>query len=486
MSLDGLFRFAIGHSLEIIICFDENGIITYANPSAEQQLEFDEGLCGHPIKEVFPGDFTVEDKLPDFKLRSGNHMKDMMAYRKNRTCFPAKGRLYLYEEPGEKRQYVFIAYNFSNESFLEKKASQAGQEAEEALKVKSEFVANVTHELRTPVNGISGNARELLAMETDQEKRKRLDLIEHGCRDMNELINSILDFSKLEAGKFTLEPREFDFREMIDYVKDNHSSRMTEKGLEFSVSVSPNIPKTVIGDKLRIEQILNNLLSNAYKFTAVGSIHLEALKTTQIDNRIELFFMVMDTGCGIAKDKQDKLFQSFVQADASISRRFGGTGLGLNICKQLSELMGGSIHVESTEGKGSNFSFHIWLEVPMEEVGEERVYQPAYSMDTGSLFAKLQNMSEEQNNQKVWIYDTTENREEVRKKMSKLVLSVEMDNWEKAEMFAEALKTLLAEAPREVKSAALRLKMSVQKGDRGKTMEAFDSLQQLLINSGRE
>ena len=107
-------------------------------------------------------------------------------------------------------------------------------------------------------------------------------------------------------------------------------------------------------------------------------------------------------------------------------------------------------------------------------------------MDTGSLFAKLQNMSEEQNNQKVWIYDTTENREEVRKKMSKLVLSVEMDNWEKAEMFAEALKTLLAEAPREVKSAALRLKMSVQKGDRGKTMEAFDSLQQLLINSGRE
>ena len=122
----------------------------------------------------------------------------------------------------------------------------------------------------------------------------------------------------------------------------------------------------------------------------------------------------------------------------------------------------------------------------MEEVGEERVYQPAYSMDTGSLFAKLQNMSEEQNNQKVWIYDTTENREEVRKKMSKLVLSVEMDNWEKAEMFAEALKTLLAEAPREVKSAALRLKMSVQKGDRGKTMETFDSLQQLLINSGRE
>ena len=97
MSLDGLFRFAIGHSLEIIICFDENGIITYANPSAEQQLEFEEGLCGHPIKEVFPGDFTVEDKLPDFKLRSGNHMKDMMAYRKNRTCFPAKGRLYLYE-----------------------------------------------------------------------------------------------------------------------------------------------------------------------------------------------------------------------------------------------------------------------------------------------------------------------------------------------------------------------------------------------------
>ena len=484
MELEGLFRFSIDNALELIISFDENGIITYANPSAKQQLEFEEGLYGHQIKEIFPAEFQSEGEKAVPLQKSGNVLRDMMAYRKNKTCFPAKGRLFLYREQGEKKQYVCIAYNISNESFLEKKASQAGQEAEDALKVKSEFVANVTHELRTPVNGISGNARELLAMETDKDKRKRLELIEHGCQDMNTLINSILDFSKLEAGKFTLEPRKFDFREMMEYVKENHSNRIIEKGLEFTISVSPKIPVYVIGDKLRIVQILNNLISNAYKFTSVGGIHVEVVKTAQTDNRIELFFMVIDTGIGIPKDKQDKLFQSFVQADASISRRYGGTGLGLNICKQLTELMGGSIHVESEYEKGSTFTFHIWVEIPEEEAGAESVSEPSVDVDTQSLLKKLQNISEERVSKKIWQYGTTENNNEVKKKMSKLILSVEMENWEKAEMFAESVKKLLEDAPREVKSAALRLKMSVQKGDYGKTTETFELLQGIIMDHG--
>lgn len=484
MNLDGLFHFAIQNSLEIIIGFDENGIITYANPSAEAQLQYEEGLFGQRFLDIFPGEIVIDPRKPDFSLASGNTMRDIMAYRKNRTCFPTKGRVYLYDQQGERKQYVFIAYNSSNESFLEKKASQAGQAAEDALKVKSEFVANVTHELRTPVNGISGNARELLAMETDKDKRKRLELIEHGCRDMNELINSILDFSKLEAGKFTLEPRKFDFSEMMEYVRENHSSRIIEKGLDFSISVSPNIPRYVVGDKLRIVQILNNLLSNAYKFTSVGGIHVEVIKTAQIGRRAELFFMIMDTGCGIAQEKQGILFQSFVQADASISRKYGGTGLGLNICKQLSELMGGNIHLESEEGKGSTFTFHIWVELPEDENDADKASEASYQVDSLSLMNKLQNVSQSGTNRKIWVFDTAENREEVEKKMSKLVLSVEMENWEKAEMFAEAIKQLLAEAPREIKSGALRLKMSVQKGDYEKTMEAFETLQKMLMNPG--
>ena len=144
---------------------------------------------------------------------------------------------------------------------------------------------------------------------------------------MHALINNILDFSKLEAGKFILEPRKFDFRNMIDYVKGNHSNRMTEKGLDFSITVSPEIPEYIIGDELRIVQILNNLISNAYKFTSVGEIHVEVVKTAQSGTRAELFFMVIDTGIGIAKANQDKLFIRFSQVDAIISRRYGGTGL---------------------------------------------------------------------------------------------------------------------------------------------------------------
>lgn len=172
----------------------------------------------------------------------------------------------------------------------------------------------------------------------------------------------------MEAGKFTLEQREFDFRSMMDMSRRTIRIRSQKKACSLAWSISPEIPEHIIGDELRIVQVLNNLLSNACKFTSVGRIAVEVVKTSQIHNRMELFFLVIDTGIGISKEDQDKLFQSFSQVDASISRRYGGTGLGLNICKQLVELMDGSIHVESTQGQGSMFSFQIWVETPQSEL----------------------------------------------------------------------------------------------------------------------
>ena len=304
---------------------------------------------------------------------------------------------------------------------------------------------------------------------------------------MHALINNILDFSKLEAGKFVLEPRKFNFRNMIDYVKGNHSARITEKGLDFTIKVSPEIPECIIGDELRIVQVLNNLISNAYKFTSVGGVHVEAVKTAQNGKQIELFFMVIDTGIGIAKADQDKLFKSFSQVDASISRKYGGTGLGLNICKQLVELMGGNIHVESNLGKGTIFSFHIWVELPEEECKGNNVQQSTESSggntvrtDEQVLLQKLQSLTEGNLSENIWKYGTPENKEEIEKKMSKLILSVEMENWEKAEMFAETVKQLLEEAPKEIKSAALRMKMAVQRGNYEKATSAFETLQELI------
>lgn len=488
MEQANFFQFTIEQALEMMIVFDACGTILYANPAAENMLKYKDTLYGQCITEIFP----MEEDLKECVEKYAGEVQKLMAYRGNRTCFPVNVKIVLCPETFQGKQpvYVCVANDTSAENFLEKKIGQVEQEAKEAAKVKSEFVANVTHELRTPVNGILGNAQELLNRENEPGKIKLLQLIERGCRDMNALINNILDFSKLEAGKFTLESRKFCFRNMIDYVKGNHSNRMIEKGLDFSITVSPEIPQCVIGDELRIVQILNNLISNAYKFTSVGGVHVEVVKTAQSGKRAELFFIVMDSGIGIAKEKQDKLFQSFSQVDMSISRKYGGTGLGLNICKQLVELMGGDIHVESGKGKGTSFSFHIWVELP-EDCEEVLPQEPEIekgicqiNVDVEQeLFNKLHRLTENQVNENTWKYGTPENREEIQKKISKLMLSVVMENWEKAEMLAETVKQLVEEAPKEIKSAAFRLKMAVQRGDSSKVTEMHERLQKMMEDS---
>ena len=473
MEQNDLFQFSMDHALEIVLIFGEDGVITYANQSAKRQLEYGDELCGCHISDIFPGEFEGIGTQLDVKSDAESVISDIVAYRKNRTCFPVEIRVVSYG--GTPVTYICMAYNSSEMQLMQKKAAKADAQMEEASKLKSEFVANVTHELRTPVNGILGNTRELIGIEAAEDKLKLLRLIERGCNDMHAIINNILDFSKLEAGKFILEPREFNLRNMIDYVKSNHRNKITEKGLEFFVTIAPEVPECIIGDELRIVQILNNLLSNACKFTSVGKIMLEVVKTSQMDNRVELFFLVIDTGIGIDKADEDKLFKSFSQVDASISRRYGGTGLGLNICKQLVELMDGNIRVESERGKGSMFSFHIWVEIPQDEIKKQTGSMENYTVPT-----MVQSLSEIEDNQSIWQYGEAENLDEIRKKMSKLILSVEMENWEKAEMFAETVKQLTKDAPAEVKSGALRLKMAVQKGDYEKVSAAFEKLQTLI------
>lgn len=509
MDQNSLFRFSIDNAMEMVFIFDDSGKILYANGSAGDALEYYENLCGGMITDIFPGEFTLQDGIMNYNCRMDGTYQNMMAYRKNRTCFPAKVKFLIHNEtsnmfaiPGRRfddlplyggqRTYICMAYDISKEDFLEKKINNADKEVEVALKVKSEFIANVTHELRTPVNGILGNTMELLEKEEEKAKIRLLQMVERGCRDMNAIINNVLDFSKLEAGKFTLEKREFEFRNMIEYVEANHRPRITEKGLNFSISVSEDIPQHIIGDELRIVQILNNLISNAYKFTTVGGIHVEVVRTAVSGNRMELFFMIIDSGIGIAVADLDKLFKSFSQVDASISRKYGGTGLGLNICKQLVELMEGNINVESTVGKGSTFSFQIWVDIPddhmeecskgNEEESHSGMFVTEYSVNMGSdrLLDKLQSLSEQTAKEDIRQFGTPENRAELEKKMSKLILCVEMENWEKAEMFADSVKQLVEGAPREIKSAALRMKMAVQKGDYDKAQAAYELLQKNL------
>lgn len=474
---DEKYIFPTEEALEMIITFDRKGIISYANKTAKEKLECDRDLCGRHIEKIFPNTFKDTGDGFETEISFGNEIQNLVAYRANLTCFPVETRIF--EKDSETGIYICMANDILEKEHLAREVEQVRQEAQEAMKVKSEFVANVTHELRTPVNGILGNVKELLEVEQEAQTERSLRLIERCCGDMNKIINNILDFSKLEAGKFTLEPRKFHFRNMLDYVRSNHINKITEKGLEFFMTVSPQIPEYIIGDELRIVQVLNNLLSNAQKFTAVGKITVEVVKTAQIGDRMELFFIVKDTGIGIDSNDLDKLFQSFSQVDASISRRYGGTGLGLNICKQLIELMGGGIEVESEKNVGSIFSFSIWVDACEEEQDSaqtsDTLFPPLTSGD--GVFPENE---EEKKPEDIKTYGTAENLENLKKILSKLILCVEMENWEKAEMFMETVRQLTEEAPWEVKRVVLRLKMAIQKENYDKITSEFDNLNNFL------
>lgn len=453
--------------LEMMLYFDRMGAVTYSNKMANVLLGY-EDMVNVQISDVFPGVFEItRDGFQTEYAIDGSDI-EVMAYRKNRTFFKIIARIF--PNPFAANSYILVGADISKQAAMEKEITTIKENAADIDQVKNEFVANVTHELRTPVNGILGNTRELLTHGLGDEDTRILNMIERGCEDMNALINNILDFSKLEAGKFQLEPREFVFRNMIDYVKSNHINKIHEKGLDFFVTVSPDIPEKIIGDELRIVQILNNLLSNAAKFTTVGKVMMEAVPTAKTGNRMEIFFMVMDTGIGIDKKNQDKLFKSFSQVEASISRRFGGTGLGLNISKQLVELMGGHINVESEPGKGTTFTFSIWVDVPedgssSDGVAEYKTVAPVFT--SASAESAIENTR---------VYGSKENIEEIRKRLTKLALCIDMETWDKAEMFMDAIKQLTDGAPREISTAVLKLKMAVQKENIEKANDAIDAL----------
>ena len=460
-----LFEQIIDSAIEIFLSYDDDKRILMMNESARKELMYTDNDIGTSVSRLFQNEDMSE-------ITYDGMIRQMMIYRSNQTCFRAQVKVI--KTDSQIAPHVLMIRNISDQYALEKAAEIARKETEATAKVKTEFVANVTHELRTPVNGILGNTNILLENETDPKKIGLLNTISKSCGAMNELINGILDFSKLDAGKFTLENRKFNFRNMIDYVKSTHMPKITEKGLKFFVTISPDIPEFVIGDELRISQILNNLLSNACKFTNVGKISLEALMTAQEKNRIELFFIVLDTGIGIAKSDEDKLFKSFSQVDASVSRKYGGTGLGLNISKQLVDLMGGHITVDSELNKGTMFSFSIWVETPEEETSEVKL-----PVDNNYAKNIHEALGADDEIEKAYIYGSEENRKELDEHMSKLILCLEMENWEKAENFSNSIKQLTIQAPKDIKVAALRMKMAVQKADYDRSVDEYNTLKEL-------
>lgn len=233
----------------------------------------------------------------------------------------------------------------------------ARKQAEESNRLKSEFLANMSHELRTPLNVITGMSDLMMETSLSSEQEEYLSMVSESSKSLLKIINDILDFSKIEAGKLEMESLDFDVGNLVEKTMAAVAFEAHEKGLKTEVFIAEDVPKLLQGDPVRLRQILINLMNNAIKFTEEGEVRVAVEKVGQTDETVELAFSVQDTGIGIPAEKINLLFQSFSQADGSMTRKYGGTGLGLAICKKLVAMMGGNIHVESVEGKGSLFHF---------------------------------------------------------------------------------------------------------------------------------
>jgi signal transduction histidine kinase len=244
------------------------------------------------------------------------------------------------------------------------KTQKLAQAALMACKAKGDFLANMSHEIRTPMNGVLGMVDLLLHTNMTPEQHESCKIIKTSADSLLCIINDILDFSKIEAGKMEVEKVEFDLPDTVTGAVKLLSPQAQAKGLELTCVIDHGLGPALVGDPTRIRQILLNLLNNAVKFTGKGKVYLEVRRLSETDEEVQLRFAVTDTGIGLSEEDQKKLFQSFSQADTSMTRRFGGTGLGLAISRKLVEMMGGFIHVVSSPGKGSTFSFTIKLGKP--------------------------------------------------------------------------------------------------------------------------
>jgi PAS domain S-box-containing protein len=366
---------------DIMILFNEEARVLYAGKVFLERtgLARLDLVAGRTFEEIFSR-YISEDKNKEMVtiFRSSVAKKEPVVLEEN-IDLSCKGDYRDYEilfTPmfGERGELEGSLMLFHDTTEIQKAIHQA----EEASRAKSNFLANMSHEIRTPINAIIGMTNiGRPAAEVDR-KNYCLDKVKEASAHLLGVINDILDMSKIEAGKLDLVPVEFDFNRMLRQVTDVQSFKLDEKKQTLNVNIDPQIPSRIIADEQRLTQVMTNLLANAVKFTPEGgTISIGVQQLTRDKDNCVLEITISDTGIGISDEQKSKLFQSFQQADNSISRQYGGTGLGLALCKKIVEMMSGTIRVESEKGRGSSFIFTILVQKGNEEVKTTLTSKPS-------------------------------------------------------------------------------------------------------------
>lgn len=461
----------IENTLEMYIFFDNTGRIIECNIKALNELGYGEDIYHVTVDQIFKEifDFNQDEML--INTKSLDKTCETVAYRKNQTCFPVILRVAIKRD---KKSFLGLctAMNIQEKKETLRELGHAQQELKAFQQNRNDMVANITHELRTPVNGIMGLSNSLLEMDSKEKQKETVNLIRDCCKNLNRIINDLLDYSQIINNKLRIRKKEFEFRKFIHDVIAINQCKIDEKGLKLLVSVSSDIPDRLVGDELRLAQVLNNLFSNAIKFTSEGQIALEVVKLAQSEHDVELFFMVIDTGIGISAEDKDRMFQSFIQGDGSISRKFGGTGLGLSLCKSLVEAMHGTMSVDSEKNKGSTFSFSVHLELPIHSRNIIMRGKPIPIQNKTDDQMDMKDIStskivtEKEPSQYIdnrAIESTEEYVKNLDDTMDKISICLELGSWDKAEKLAYFIKGQIPTEMEVLKKSVFRLLLAIRK-----------------------
>jgi two-component system sensor histidine kinase/response regulator len=357
---------AIEASPSPVVISNAQGVIEYVNPKFETLLGYESADALQCRLDFFvsrPSDKQHYQALwQQSRFEQDWHYDILHRHRRGHEIWMSVSISPIFNENQHITHYVAVFEDIEVRKNAEAQLLAAKDAADQANRLKSDFLANMSHEIRTPMNAILGMTHLTLKTELTPRQRDYLQKTSSAAESLLHILNDILDFSKIEADRLHIELTPFRLASVMEQLSAMHQIRAEEKGLQLSVSIAPDCPPALIGDPLRLGQILNNLVSNAIKFTNEGVIQVHVERVAEIGSQIRLHLWVQDSGIGLSKAQIARLFQPFVQADGSTTRKYGGTGLGLSISKRLVQLMGGDIWVESIPYQGSTFHFTLNLE----------------------------------------------------------------------------------------------------------------------------